>query len=181
MRGSDPDAAVYWLAKMLHAGEDPMFIARRVAILASEDVGNADPQAIQVAAAAYDLTHRIGMPECQLVLAQAVTYLATSPKSNAATVAIGAAMSDVRNNRTVPVPKALRDGHYKGAKQLGHGTGYKYAHDSDTGFVDQDYLGVDKTYYTPTDRGYEKTIRQYMQWIDAQRAKPRSTPSPPPE
>ncbi|MEZ6189741.1 MAG: replication-associated recombination protein A [Phycisphaerales bacterium] len=176
MRGSDPDAAVYWLAKMLHAGEDPMFIARRVAILASEDVGNADPQAIQVAAAAYDLTHRIGMPECQLVLAQAVTYLATAPKSNAATVAIGAAMSDVRNNRTVPVPKALRDGHYKGAKQLGHGTGYKYAHDSDTGFVDQDYLGVDKTYYTPTERGYEKTIRQYMQWIDAQRAKPRTLP-----
>lgn len=176
VRGSDPDAAIYWLAKMLHAGEDPMFIARRVAILASEDIGNADPQAIQVAAAAYDLTHRIGMPECQLVLAQAVTYLATAPKSNAATVAIGAAMSDVRNNRTVPVPMALRDGHYKGAKQLGHGTDYKYAHDSDTGFVDQDYLGVDKTYYTPTDRGYEKTIRQYMQWIDTQRANPRSRP-----
>jgi putative ATPase len=173
MRGSDPDAAVYWLAKMLHAGEDPMFIARRVAILASEDVGNADPQAIQVAAAAYDLTHRIGMPECQLVLAQAVTYLATAPKSNAATMAIGAAMSDVRNNRTVPVPKALRDSHYKGAKQLGYGTEYQYAHNSETGFVDQDYLGVDKTYYHPTDRGYEKTIRQYMQWIDAQRAQPK--------
>jgi putative ATPase len=173
VRGSDPDAAVYWLAKMLHAGEDPMFIARRVAILASEDVGNADPQAIQVVAAAYDLTHRIGMPECRLILAQAVTYLATAPKSNAATLAIGSAMSDVRDNRTVPVPKALRDGHYAGAKQLGHGKGYKYAHDSDTGFVDQDYLGVDKTYYHPTDRGYEQTIRRYMQWVDAQREKPR--------
>lgn len=173
VRGSDPDAAVYWLAKMLHAGEDPMFIARRVAILASEDVGNADPQAIQVAAAAYDLTHRIGLPECQLILAQAVTYLATAPKSNAATLAIGAAMKDVRENRTVPVPKALRDGHYKGAKQLGHGEGYQYAHNSDTGFVDQDYLGVDKTYYHPTGRGYEQTIRQYMQWVDAQREKPR--------
>ncbi len=171
MRGSDPDAAVYWLAKMLHAGEDPMFIARRVAILASEDVGNADPQAIQVAAAAYDLTHRVGLPECQLILAQAVTYLATAPKSNAATVAIGSAMSDVRNDRTVPVPKHLRDGHYKGAEQLGHGQGYQYAHNSETGFVDQEYLGVDKTYYQPTDRGHEKTIRRYMQWIDAQRQK----------
>ena len=173
MRGSDPDAAVYWLAKMLHAGEDPMFIARRVAILASEDIGNADPQAIQVAAAAYDLTHRVGLPECQLTLAQAATYMATAPKSNAATTAIGSAMSDVRNNRTVPVPKALRDGHYKGAKQLGHGQDYQYAHHSDTGFVDQDYLGVDKTYYHPTDRGHEKTIRQYLKWVDTQRQKPR--------
>lgn len=176
VRGSDPDAAVYWLAKMLHAGEDPMYIARRVAILASEDVGNADPQAIQVAAAAYDLTHRVGLPECQLILAQAVIYLATAPKSNAATLAIGAAMKDVRTNRTVPVPMALRDGHYAGAKQLGHGNDYQYAHNSDTGFVDQDYLGVDKTFYQPTDRGYEKTIRKYMQWIDAQRANPRMSP-----
>lgn len=179
VRGSDPDAAVYWLAKMLHAGEDPMFIARRVAILASEDVGNADPQALQVAAAAYDLTHRVGMPECRLILSQAVTYLATAPKSNAATLAIGSAMADVRNNRTVPVPKALRDGHYKGAKQLGHGEGYQSAHNSDTGFVDQDYLGVDKTYYHPTDRGYEQTIRQYMQWVDSQREKPRTPPGSP--
>jgi putative ATPase len=173
MRGSDPDAAVYWLAKMLHAGEDPMFIARRVAILASEDIGNADPQAIQVAAAMYDLTHRVGLPECQLVLSQAVIYMATAPKSNACTKAIGSAMSDVRNNRTVPVPKALRDGHYQGAKQLGHGQGYQYAHDSETGFVDQDYLGVDKTFYHPTDRGYEKTIQRYLQWVDAQRASSR--------
>ena len=179
VRGSDPDAAIYWLAKMLHAGEDPMYIARRVAILASEDIGNADPQAIQVAAAAYDLTHRVGLPECQLILAQAVTYLATAPKSNAVTLAIGAAMKDVRTNRTVPVPMALRDGHYAGAKQLGHGNDYKYAHDSDTGFVDQDYLGVEASFYQPTDRGYEKTIRKYMQWIDAQRAKPKMRPRPP--
>ncbi len=175
MRGSDPDAAIYWLAKMLHAGEDPMFIARRIAILASEDVGNADPQAIQIAAAAYDLTHRIGLPECKYALAQAVTYLATAPKSNAATLAIAEAMSDVHHNRTLPIPKSLRDAHYSGAKQLGHGQGYKYAHDSDTGFVDQDYLGIDKTFYHPTDRGYEKTIQKYMQWIDAQRSKPRMT------
>ncbi len=173
MRGSDPDAALYWLAKMLHAGEDPMFIARRIAILASEDVGNADPQAIQVAAAAYEITHRVGLPECQLTLAQAVTYLATAPKSNAVTLAIGAAMEDVRNNRTVPVPMALRDGHYKGAKQLGHGQGYQYAHNSETGFVDQDYLGVEKSYYQPRERGYERTILKYMQWIDSQRVKPR--------
>jgi len=179
VRGSDPDAAIYWLAKMLHAGEDPMYIARRVAILASEDVGNADPQAIQVAAAAYDLTHRVGLPECQLILAQAVCYLATAPKSNATTLAIGAAMKDVRTNRTVPVPIALRDGHYAGAKRLGHGEGYEYAHNSDTGFVDQDYLGVDTTFYHPTDRGYEKTIRKYMQWIDAQRAKPKTPQEPP--
>jgi len=173
MRGSDPDAAVYWLAKMLHAGEDPMFIARRIAILASEDIGNADPQAIQVAAAMYDLTHRVGLPECQLVLSQAVIYMATAPKSNACTRAIGSAMADVRNNRTLPVPKALRDGHYQGAKQLGHGQGYRYAHDSETGFVDQDYLGVDKTFYHPTDRGYEKTIQRYLDWIDAQRTSQR--------
>ena len=175
MRGSDPDAALYWLAKMLHAGEDPMFIARRIAILASEDVGNADPQAIQVAAAAYEITHRVGLPECQLTLAQAVTYLATAPKSNAATLAIGAAMKDVRDNRTVPVPMALRDGHYKGAKQLGHGQDYQYAHNSETGFVDQDYLGVEKSYYQPRERGYERTILKYMQWIDSQRVKPRMT------
>ena len=173
MRGSDPDAAVYWLAKMLHAGEDPMFIARRIAILASEDIGNADPQAMQVASAMYDLTHRVGLPECQLILSQAVIYMACAPKSNACTKAIGAAMSDVRNNRTVPVPKALRDGHYKGAKQLGHAQGYHYAHDSETGFVDQDYLGVDRSFYEPTNRGYEKKIRQYLDWVDAQRAEPR--------
>jgi len=170
MRGSDPDAAIYWLARMLVAGEDPMFIARRIAILASEDVGNADPRAIQVAAAAYDITHRIGMPECQLTLAQAAIYMATAPKSNATTVAIGEAMSDVKQGRTIPVPRHLRDGHYAGAKQLGNAIGYRYAHNSPTGYVDQDYLGVDKTYYRPTERGHEQRIGQFLAWVRGQQA-----------
>ena len=174
MRGSDPDAAIYWLARMLVAGEDPMFIARRIAILASEDVGNADPRAIQVAAAAYDITHRIGLPECQLTLAQATIYMATAPKSNASTTAIGAAMADVKAGRTIPVPKHLRDAHYAGAKRLGHGQDYQYAHASETGFIDQDYLGVDKTYYTPTDRGYEQRIGQFLEWVNGQRAIPKA-------
>ncbi len=164
MRGSDPDAAVYWLARMLEAGEDPMFIARRIAILASEDIGNADPRAVMVAQAAYDISQRIGLPECQLTLAQAVIYMATAPKSNACTVAIGKAMKDVREGRTIPVPKHLRDGHYAGAKQLGH-VGYQYAHNGDRGWVEQEYLGVDKTYYEPTDRGYEQRIAQFMEWL----------------
>jgi putative ATPase len=165
MRGSDPDAAVYWLARMLEAGEDPMFIARRIAILASEDIGNADPRAIQIAAAAYQITHRIGMPECQLTLAQAAIYMACAPKSNASATAIWSAMSDVKHGRTIPVPKHLRDSHYKGAKQFGHGAGYQYAHNFDRGYVDQDYLGVDKQYYQPTDRGYEQRIDQYLRWV----------------
>ncbi|MEX1017208.1 MAG: replication-associated recombination protein A [Phycisphaeraceae bacterium] len=173
MRGSDPDAAVYWLARMLQAGEDPRFVARRIAILASEDIGNADPRAIQVAAAAYDITERVGMPECQLTLGQAAIYMATAPKSNASALAIWAAMSDVKNGRTVPVPRHLRDGHYKGAQRLGHAQGYASAHESDTGFVDQEYLGVDKTYYTPTDHGWEQRIGEYLRWIDQQRATPR--------
>jgi len=177
MRGSDPDAAVYWLARMLEAGEDPRFIARRIAILASEDIGNADPRAISVAAAAYDITERVGMPECQLTLSQAAIYMATAPKSNACTVAIGAAMKDVREGRTIPVPKHLRDGHYAGAKELGHAQGYKYAHNSPTGFVAQDYLGVDKTYYVPTDRGYEQRIGQYLQWIEQQKEQGNDSPS----
>jgi len=182
MRGSDPDAAVYWLAKMLVAGEDPMFIARRIAILASEDIGNADPRAITVAAAAYDITHRIGLPECQLTLAQAAIYMATAPKSNATTRAIGAATKDVKEGRTIPVPKHLRDGHYAGAEKLGHAVGYQYAHNSPTGFVDQEYLGVEKTYYHPTDRGHEQRIRQFLAWLDQQRANPTSTnPTPNPK
>ncbi|MEQ9455368.1 MAG: replication-associated recombination protein A [Phycisphaeraceae bacterium] len=165
MRGSDPDAAVYWLARMLHAGEDPMFIARRIAILASEDVGNADPQAIQVAAAAYEITHRVGMPECQLTLAQAAIYMATAPKSNASATAIWSAMSDAKAQRTQPVPKHLKDGHYAGAKKLGRGVGYRYAHDDAEGHVAQEYLGVDKTYYTPTNRGYEERIGRFLAWV----------------
>ncbi len=169
MRGSDPDAAVYWLAKMLEAGEDPRFIARRIAILASEDIGNADPRAISVAAAAYDITERIGLPECKLTLAQAVIYMATAPKSNACTVAIGAAAKDVKQGRTIPVPRHLRDGHYAGAKRMGNAQGYQYAHNSPTGYVDQEYLGVDKTYYKPTQRGYEKRIGEYLAWLAQQR------------
>ncbi|MDB5173447.1 MAG: family ATPase, partial [Phycisphaerales bacterium] len=162
MRGSDPDAAIYWVARMLEAGEDPRFIARRIAILASEDIGNADPRALMVAAAAYEVVERIGMPEAQLTLAQAAIYMATAPKSNASAMAIWSAMTDVREGRTVPVPVHLRDAHYKGSEKLGHGKGYKYAHDFEGGFVRQEYLGVDKTYYTPTDRGYEAEIARRM-------------------
>jgi putative ATPase len=164
MRGSDPDAAVYWVARMLEAGEDPRFIARRIAILASEDIGNADPQAIQVAAAAFDIVEKIGMPEAQITLGHAAIYMATAPKSNASYVAISDAMKDVREGRTLPVPRYLRDTHYKGSARLGH-KGYQYAHDFEGGYVDQDYLGVDKTYYVPTDRGYEATIADYLRRI----------------
>lgn len=155
MRGGDPDAAVYWVARMLQAGEDPRFVARRIAILASEDIGNADPNALVIAAAAFDVVEKIGMPEAQLTLGQAAIYMATAPKSNASAMAIWGAMSDVKNGRTIPVPKHLRDTHYKGSKRLGHGEGYQYPHDHPGGKVEQEYLGVDKTYYRPTDRGYE--------------------------
>lgn len=171
VRGSDPDAAIYWLAKMIHAGEDPMFIARRIAILASEDIGNADPRAIQVASSCYDIVHRIGMPEARITLAQATTYLATAPKSNASYAAINQAMSDVKTGRTVPVPRHLRSGAYSGAKELGNATDYQYAHNSDTGYVEQTYLGVDKAYYQPVDRGYEKRIKEYMDWIQSQNSR----------
>jgi putative ATPase len=163
MRGSDPDAAVYWLARMLEAGEDPRFIARRVAILASEDIGNADPRAISVAAAAFDIVEKVGMPEAQLTLSQAVIYMATAPKSNASAMAIWTAAKDVKEGRTLPVPKHLKDAHYQGAKRLEHGKGYLYSHDFPEGFVEQDYLGVDKIYYDPVNRGYEAEIRLRMQ------------------
>jgi putative ATPase len=162
MRGSDPDAAVYWVARMLEAGEDPRFIARRIAILASEDIGNADPHALVVAAAAFDVVEKIGMPEAQLTLGQAAIYMATAPKSNASAMAIWDAMKDVREGRTLPAPKHLKDTHYGGSKRLGHGQGYQYAHDHEGGYVKQDYLGVDKTYYTPTDRGYEQVIGERL-------------------
>src|SRR5687767_9114496 len=162
MRGSDPDAAVYWIARMLEAGEDPRFIARRIAILASEDVGNADPRAILVAAAAFDIVEKVGMPEARITLAQAAIYIATAPKSNSSYVAINAAQDDVREGRTLPVPRHLRSTAYGGSARLGHGKGYRYAHDFEGGFVQQDYLGVDKTYYTPTDRGYEAEIGQRL-------------------
>ena len=167
MRGSDPDAAVYWLARMLVAGEDPRFVARRIAILASEDIGNADPRAIQVAAAAFDIVERIGMPEAQLTLAQATVYMACAPKSNASAMAIWSATEDVKGNRTVPVPKHLRNApHPQMKEQYGYSQGYQYSHDHPGGVSpDQDYLGVDKTYYTPTDRGHERTIKAYLEWV----------------
>jgi len=169
MRGSDPDAAIYWLARMLEAGEDPRFIARRVVICASEDVGNADPQALVVAAAALQSVEFVGLPECQLPLAQAVTYIATAPKSNAATMAIANARKDVREGRTLAVPKHLRDASYKGAATFGHGEGYDYSHDHEGGWVDQEYLPEARRYYEPTDRGHEAVIRQRMEDLRRQR------------
>ena len=165
LRGSDPDAAVYWLARMLEAGEDPRFIARRLVILASEDVGNADPRALLIAIATMQAVELVGLPECQLNLSQAVTYLATAPKSNASYLAVTKAREDVRAGRTLAVPAHLRDAHYKGAEQLGHGTDYEYSHDHPGGWVDQRYLPEDRRYYEPVDRGYEAVIRQRMEEI----------------
>ena len=158
MRGSDPDAALYWLARMLEGGEDPRFIARRIAICASEDVGNADPQAVVIAAAAAQVTELVGLPECEFALAQAAVYLACAPKSNAVTQAIHAARRDVRDGLTLPVPAHLRDGSYRGAERLGHGQGYRSPHDFPQGYVPQDYLGADREYYNPTDRGDESRL-----------------------
>ncbi len=162
MRGSDPNAAIYWLARMLESGEDPRFIVRRIVICASEDVGNADPQALVVAVAAMHATEFVGLPECQLALAQAVTYIATAPKSNAATLAIGKARADVKSGRTLAVPEHLRDRHYQGAKELGHGEDYKYSHDYEGGFVDQAYLPEERCYYEPVERGYEEVIKNRL-------------------
>ncbi len=162
MRGSDPDATAYWLARMVVAGEDPLFIARRIAILASEDIGNADPRAIQVAAATYEIVERIGWPEAQLTLSQAAIYMAMAPKSNASAMAIWNACSDVKNGRTVEVPRQLRDTHYKSAGKLGHGEGYAYAHDHEGGVVPGQHLGVDKVYYEPTTNGLEARISERL-------------------
>jgi putative ATPase len=162
MRGSDPDAAIYWLARMLEAGEDPRFIVRRIVILASEDIGNADPRAMLIAAAAWQAMETIGLPECQLPLAQAVIYMATAPKSNASTVAIGKARKDVREGRTLPVPKHLRDSHYKGAESFEHGKGYQYSHDYEGALADQEYLPEERRYYVPTDRGFEAEIAERL-------------------
>ena len=165
LRGSDPDAALYWLARMLEAGEDIRFICRRLVILASEDVGNADPQALPMAVACMQACEFIGLPECQLTLSQTVCYLACAPKSNAATVAIGEARHDVREGRLLPVPVHLRDKHYAGAERLGHGKGYEYSHDAADGIAAQDYLGVEKEYYRPVDRGYEQVLAERLQEI----------------
>jgi putative ATPase len=162
MRGSDPDAALYWMARMLESGEDPRFIARRMVICASEDVGNANPQALVVAVAALHAVEFVGMPEAQIPLAQAVTYIACSAKSNAAYLGIAEAMKDVREGRTLPVPDPLKDANYPGAKRLGHGEGYKYAHNFEGHWVDQDYLGVDKEYYRPTTEGFEARLKERL-------------------
>jgi putative ATPase len=167
IRGSDPDAGLYWLARMLEAGEDVRFLCRRLVILASEDIGNADPQALPLAVAAMQACEFVGLPECQLTLAQAVTYLACAPKSNAATLAIGGALADVREGRLLPVPIQLRDSHYRGARQIGHGHGYEYAHDAPDGIAAQDYLGVERTYYQPVDRGFEIELGQRLAAIRA--------------
>jgi len=162
MRGSDPDAALYWLAKMLYAGEDPRFIARRIVISAAEDVGNADPQALMVANAAFQVSEFVGMPECRIPLAQAVCYIACAPKSNAVYLGIDKAMKDVEESRTLEVPTYLKDASYRGAKKLGHGQGYKYAHQYDSHYVEQDYIPEKRVYYEPTDIGYEKKIKEYL-------------------
>ena len=167
MRGSDPDAAVYYLAKMLYAGEDIKFIARRIMICASEDVGNADPMALTVAVSAAQAVERIGMPEAQIILSQAVLYVATAPKSNSACNAISATMDNVKRVKTT-VPPHLQDAHYKGSQNLGHGVGYRYAHDYPKHYVEQQYLPDEikgEVFYEPGDNGYEAKIKEHMRWL----------------
>lgn len=168
MRGSDPDAAVYYLAKMLYAGEQVAFIARRIMICAAEDVGNADPMALTVAVSASLAVERIGMPEAQIILAQAAAYVACAPKSNAACNAIFAASEEIGRSGNLPIPTHLQDAHYKGAAKLGHGTGYKYAHDYKNHYVEQQYLPYEltgKKFYEPSWNGYEAKIREHMKRI----------------
>jgi len=168
MRGSDPDAALYWLAKMIHAGEDPRFIARRIVICAAEDVGLADPMALVLANACLSASEFVGWPEARIPLAEATIYIATANKSNSAYLAIDAALADVKSGRTIAVPEHLRDASYKSAKKLGHGVGYQYAHDGKEHFVAQDYLGVDKIFYEPTEQGVEKKIKERVEKWRAQ-------------
>ena len=168
MRGSDPDAALYYLARMIYAGEDPKFIARRIVICASEDVGNADPQALQVAISAFLAVERIGMPESQIILAQACTYVATAPKSNTAVCGITDALEYVKTHKTAPVPPYLQDSHYGGAQKLGRGIGYKYAHDYTNHYVKQQYLPdevVGTEFYHPSGLGYEEKIMKHLEKI----------------
>jgi len=163
MRGSDPDAAIYWLAKMLESGEDPLFIARRLMICAAEDVGNADPQALVLAVAAARTAREIGMPEARIPLAQATAYIAAAPKSNAAIVAIDRALADVRAGRVREVPVHLRDAHYKGAQRIGAGDGYKYPHSYSGHYIDQDYMPERRDYYQPGDEGFERILKHRLQ------------------
>jgi putative ATPase len=176
MRGSDPDAALYWLAKMIYAGEDPRFIARRMVICAAEDVGLADPMALILAQTACEAAEFIGWPEARIPLAEATIYIATAHKSNSAIGAIDAALADVRSGRTHAVPDHLKDAHYSGAERLGHGQSYQYAHDFARHFVAQDYLGMVQHYYEPTDQGLEKEIKERVEkWraaLDQTKSKP---------
>lgn len=168
MRGSDPNAAVYYLAKMLYAGEDPKFIAKRIIICASEDVGNADPRALQVAVSAFQATEMIGMPECRIILSQAVCYVASAPKSNSSYMAINKAMNDVENIKIKQIPPYLKDAHYKGATNLGNGIGYKYAHNYEKNYVKQQYLPDEiknNIYYEPSNNGYEKNIKKWLEFL----------------
>jgi putative ATPase len=174
MRGSDPDAALYWLAKMIEAGEDPRFITRRIMICAAEDVGLADPMALVLANAAHQASEFVGWPEARIPIAEATIYIATANKSNTAIVAIDKALEDVRKNPTLAVPSHLRDAHYKGAERLGHGTGYQYAHDHPEHYVAQDYLGAERRYYEPTDQGVEKKIKERLEKWRAAMAKTRT-------
>ncbi|MBT0652805.1 replication-associated recombination protein A [Geomobilimonas luticola] len=178
MRGSDPDGALYWLARMLEAGEDPIFILRRMVILASEDIGNADPRALQIVVAALQAFQLVGLPEGRIILGQAVTYLATAPKSNASYIGIDAALAEVRKSGALPVPLHIRNAPTKLMKELGYHAGYKYAHDYAQGYVPQNYLPdqlAGRTYYDPAGHGYEKTIRERMEWM-RQQAKPTTLP-----
>lgn len=184
MRGSDPDATLYWLAKMIEAGEDPRFITRRIVICAAEDVGLADPMALVLAQAAHQAAEFIGWPEARIPIAEAALYIATAHKSNSAYLAIDAALADVRAGRTLPVPEHLRDASYRGAQRLGHGQGYEYAHDHPEHFVAQDYLGADRRYYEPTEQGVEKKIRERVErWrallAQSRKAGPPAATSPP--
>lgn len=163
MRGSDPDATLYWLAKMIYAGEDPRFLARRIVICASEDVGNADPNALVVANSAMQATEVVGLPEARIILAQAAVYIACAPKSNAVYLGIDKALADVQAKGIQQVPTHLKDGHYKGAKTLGHGVGYQYAHDFPHHYVKQAYMPHDAVYYEPTTMGYEAKIKERME------------------
>lgn len=173
IRGGDPNAAVYWIAHMLSAGEDPRFICRRLAILASEDIGNADPRGTMVAAACWEMVERVGMPEARIIIAQCAIYLACAPKSNASYVAIDEAMKDVEEGRTIPVPVYIKDGNVRkatglsadSAKGFGSGKAYVYSHEAPNALSGQDYLGVEKDYFRPTDRGHEKVMRQWMEML----------------
>jgi putative ATPase len=180
MRGSDPDAAVYYLAKMLYAGENVTFIARRIMICASEDVGNADPNALNVAVSASLAVERIGMPEAQIILAHAVTYVACAPKSNAVVSAIGSAMDMVKQTGNLPIPPHLQDAHYKNAAKLGHGTGYLYAHNYKNNYVNQQYLPYElkgTEFYHPSGNGYEVKIKEHMKKIKEEASNEQTKPS----